>query len=236
MLLVLPSAKENMKKIAVSISVIILTLYVGSTSFAQKKSSTKKNAKPAAKTQPKKDFSLKPTLVPSGIIEEAGSGNGGGVGSGRGSGNFRTDAPPENGKTKKKTASSSKNTNPVPCEESESSDPYGVVAGQNRKPPATTVKKDCSNIGPTTELRILAKPQPAYTKAARESLVTGSVRLRVTFLASGQIGSVAPIQGLPYGLTEAAIKAAQLIKFEPKKVNGVPVSIVRMMEYNFTIY
>lgn len=84
--------------------------------------------------------------------------------------------------------------------------------------------------------RIISKPRPAYTDAARQNQVTGVVRLRVTFSASGSIGSIAPVSGLPYGLTEQAIAAARQIRFEPAKKNGVPVPSTKIIEYSFTIY
>lgn len=89
----------------------------------------------------------------------------------------------------------------------------------------------------TNPLRIISKPRPSYTDAAREHQVTGTVRLRVTFLASGEIGSITSVgTGLPYGLTEEAVGAAEQIKFEPQKVNGVPQSVSKTVEYSFSIY
>lgn len=85
-------------------------------------------------------------------------------------------------------------------------------------------------------LTITSKPRPTYTDAARNNDTQGSVRLKITFLANGQIGGITVVNGLPDGLTEQAIAAAKQIKFEPKKVNGVPVSVVRVVEYSFTIY
>ena len=105
---------------------------------------------------------------------------------------------------------------------------------------APTKPVSCGNglkIPPETKpLQIFSKPRPAYTDAARQNEVTGAVRLRVTFLASGQVGSVTPISGLSYGLTEQAIAAARNIKFEPAKENGKPVTVVKTVEYNFSIY
>jgi hypothetical protein len=37
-------------------------------------------------------------------------------------------------------------------------------------------------------------------------------------------------------LTEKAIAAAHEIRFEPKKVNGIPQSVTKTIEYNFNIY
>ena len=88
----------------------------------------------------------------------------------------------------------------------------------------------------TSPYRIISKPRAAYTDAARTNQVTGSVLLKVTLLASGQVGSITPVRRLPHGLTEQAIAAARLIRFEPKKVNGQPVSVVITVDYGFTIY
>ena len=88
----------------------------------------------------------------------------------------------------------------------------------------------------TTPYRIISKPRPNYTEAARTNQVTGSVLLKVTLLASGQVGSVTPVRRLPHGLTEQAIAAAKQIRFEPKKVNGVPVPVTVTLDYGFTIY
>ncbi|MDQ3321359.1 MAG: energy transducer TonB [Acidobacteriota bacterium] len=88
----------------------------------------------------------------------------------------------------------------------------------------------------TEPFKIVSKPRPGYTDAARQNQVTGVVRVRVQFLASGQVGSVSAVSGLPYGLTEQAIAAAKSIKFEPQKKNGVPVGTTKVIEYSFTIY
>lgn len=99
----------------------------------------------------------------------------------------------------------------------------------DREPPQ--IKKS-----PPEPLRIISKPRPSYTDAARQNQVTGVVRLKVTFLASGQIGSISPVSGLSYGLTEQAIAAARQIKFEPQKVNGQPQTVSKTIEYSFSIY
>ena len=88
----------------------------------------------------------------------------------------------------------------------------------------------------STPVRIIAKPKAPYTDQARQNNVQGSVTLKITFLASGQVGSVVAVTRLPYGLTENAIAAAKQIRFEPKKVNGVPVTTTMTFQYGFNIY
>ncbi len=108
-------------------------------------------------------------------------------------------------------------------------------AGLQPPPPPAEPKKP-EPVGVTEKVKIISKPRASYTDAARQNQVTGTVRLRVTFTASGQVGSVAPVSGLPYGLTEQAIAAAKGIKFEPAKRNGVATAQTSIVEYSFTIY
>ncbi|MFN0280047.1 MAG: TonB family protein [Pyrinomonadaceae bacterium] len=89
---------------------------------------------------------------------------------------------------------------------------------------------------PQVPLKILSKPRPLYTDAARQANVQGTVILRVTFLASGQIGRIMAVKGLPNGLTEQAVAAARRITFEPAKRDGVPQTVTRQLEFPFTIY
>ncbi len=104
----------------------------------------------------------------------------------------------------------------------------GSGRGGNGPPPAA--------VGKTTPYKILAKPKATYTDEARANSAQGTVRLKVTLLASGQIGSIVPVSRLSYGLTEKAIAAARQIRFEPKLVNGVPVPAIVTFEYSFTLY
>lgn len=90
--------------------------------------------------------------------------------------------------------------------------------------------------GPTTAIQILSKPRATYTDAARTNNVQGKVLVRVTFLANGQIGSVAAVKGLPYGLTERALAAARQIQFKPAMRNGQPYPVTKSIQYSFTIY
>ena len=85
-------------------------------------------------------------------------------------------------------------------------------------------------------LTILSKPRANYTAEARKSDISGTVRLRVTFSASGQVTSVQTVSGLPYGLTEEATVADGKIQFQPEIKNGTPVSVNKTVEYNFNLY
>ncbi len=96
--------------------------------------------------------------------------------------------------------------------------------------PSTTSHSEIKSV------QITSKPRAGYTDIARQNQIQGTVTLRVTFTASGSIGSIFPVSGLPYGLTEQAIAAARGIKFEPAKKNGVPQTVTKQVQYSFTIY
>ncbi|MCU1290563.1 MAG: TonB family protein [Acidobacteria bacterium] len=88
----------------------------------------------------------------------------------------------------------------------------------------------------TEPMIIVAKPRANYTDMARQKQTQGNVMLKVTFLATGGIGSIFTVTELPYGLTEQAIIAASKIVFLPQKVKGKNVNVTKQVQYSFTIY
>lgn len=90
--------------------------------------------------------------------------------------------------------------------------------------------------GQTSALKILTKPRPSYTDLARFYEINGTVRLRVTFSGTGEIGAVAVVTSLPFGLAQQASDAARKITFEPEFRNGKGRDLVKAVEYTFSIY
>jgi hypothetical protein len=115
-----------------------------------------------------------------------------------------------------------------------SADNSTAANGSTNQPNNSPANSDC--IGGTTSLQILSKPKNKYTDTAKTNQVQGTVELRVEFLATGQIGKVEPIKGLPDGLTEQAVAAAKQIKFNPQKKCGIPETITKLVSYSFTLY
>lgn len=83
--------------------------------------------------------------------------------------------------------------------------------------------------------RLISKTEPTYTKDARDNGVEGVVIIRAVFSKNGQVEYLRVVQGLPYGLTEQALKAAREIKFVPAMKDGKAVSMWIQLEYNFTL-
>jgi TonB family protein len=75
--------------------------------------------------------------------------------------------------------------------------------------------------GPTIQpVVILSKPNPAYSDEARKLGIEGEVLVEVIFLASGQVRAVRVTKGLGHGLDEAALHAAEQIRFKPALQEG----------------
>lgn len=109
--------------------------------------------------------------------------------------------------------------------------------GKGSENSAVTLKpKISSNTGNTEGVKIILKPRSKYTETARENQIQGKVVLRVTFSAFGGIGAIIVVSGLSDGLTEQAIDAARKILFIPASRGGVRYSVMKPVEYTFTIY
>jgi protein TonB len=78
-----------------------------------------------------------------------------------------------------------------------------------------------------------SKPEARYTDEACKKGVVGEVVLKSVFAASGKVTNLEVLKGLPEGLTESAIEAAQKIKFKPAMKGGQRVSVFIELHYNF---
>jgi TonB family protein len=114
-----------------------------------------------------------------------------------------------------------------------------VVAGGFGDASAATTetpKKKAAAGGPAdTPVDILDKPRPEYTAEGRNLKIEGDVRLDVIFLANGTIQINRVVSGLGHGLDEAAVRAAQQIKFKPAKREGQPVDFPAVVRIEFRL-
>ncbi len=83
-------------------------------------------------------------------------------------------------------------------------------------------------------VEIISKPRPLYSAEALKLNLEGEVLLDVVFPATGgQVHVNRVVKGLGHGLDEAAIKAAELIKFKPAISNGHPVDFPAVIHIVF---
>ena len=87
----------------------------------------------------------------------------------------------------------------------------------------------------TTPVEITFKPNPVYTQEARDMKLEGEVLLEVSFSATGTLHVNKVVRGLGHGLDEAAIAAANKIRFKPALRYGTPVDSTAIVHVTFQL-
>jgi TonB family protein len=104
---------------------------------------------------------------------------------------------------------------------------YGNVKVASAGIPTTTtatLQQVSAPSTPTSTQVEVSIPKPVYTDEARQLRIEGTVVLRVTFFANGQIQVVGVLRGLGHGLDEQAKRAVQQGRvIRPATVNGRPM-------------
>ncbi len=105
-------------------------------------------------------------------------------------------------------------------------------------PAATAVARPAAAapIAPSSTQVEVSIPRPAYTDEARQLKIEGTVVLRVTFYANGQIQVLNVIRGLGHGLDEQAKRAVQQGKvIRPATQNGKPMDSTTNISITFQL-
>jgi TonB family protein len=82
---------------------------------------------------------------------------------------------------------------------------------------------------------ILSKPVPIYTEEARAKKIEGEVLLEVVLEASGKLRVVRVVRGLGHGLDDAAVHAAEQIRFKPALKDGQPSDSTAVLHIIFQL-
>ena len=87
-----------------------------------------------------------------------------------------------------------------------------------------------------TSVEILFKPKPRYTDEAEALGIQGTVVLEVEFTAAKEVRVLRVIRKLGHGLDEAAVQAAEQIRFKPAVRQGTPVDarVTVQIEFHLT--
>jgi TonB family protein len=107
------------------------------------------------------------------------------------------------------------------------STPRGVVrqagfGSDVAAPPTVQSRPAAAAVAKITPAEILSKPTPIYTDEARSKKIEGEVLLEVVFEATGKIHVLRVVRGLGHGLDDAAVHAAEQIRFKPALKDGQP--------------
>jgi TonB family protein len=108
----------------------------------------------------------------------------------------------------------------------------GFTAQQVTQP---AIKPRSDSAPTTTPVEIIAKPKPVYTQEARQLKLEGEVLLEVMFAANGQLHVNRVVRGMGHGLDEAAVTAANNMRFKPALRNGQPVDSTSIVHVVFQL-
>jgi outer membrane biosynthesis protein TonB len=87
-----------------------------------------------------------------------------------------------------------------------------------------------------TPAHVLERPEPQYTLLARQHRTQGKVILQLLLGPDAQVQIERIVQGLPDGLTEAAVEASKGIKFTPVVLKeGCAMAQLYLIEYKFKL-
>src|SRR5271169_4887865 len=90
-----------------------------------------------------------------------------------------------------------------------------------------------ADTGAATPVEITFKPNPVYTDEARGLKLEGEVLLEVSFGANGTLHVNRVVRGLGHGLDEAAMAAANKMRFKPAMRGGQPVDSTAIVHVMF---
>jgi TonB family protein len=100
---------------------------------------------------------------------------------------------------------------------------------------APTRSKPLETTANMVPAEITSKPNPVYTEEARKLHIEGEVLLEVVFESSGRMHVVRVIRGLGHGLDEAAVHAAEQIRFKPALRDGKPADSTAVLHILFQL-
>ena len=121
-------------------------------------------------------------------------------------------------------------------------DPHGAAEPPFRRPASATMSRlrprfnrARQSAAKITPAEILSKPTPIYTEEARSKKIEGEVLLEVVLEATGKIRVLKVVRGLGHGLDDAAVRAAEQIRFKPAMRDGQPSDSTAVLHIIFQI-
>jgi TonB family protein len=79
-------------------------------------------------------------------------------------------------------------------------------------------------------------PTPSYTDEARGVRLQGDLRVRLLIAEDGRVTKIAPVTGLPFGMTSQAVAVVQKWMFKPVLGHeGKPVAVQFLIDVNFQL-
>ena len=101
--------------------------------------------------------------------------------------------------------------------------------------PPTVRSRPAEAAAKTIPAEIVSKPVPIYTDEARSMKIQGEVLLEVVLEASGKLRILRVVRGLGHGLDDAAVRAAEQIRFKPALRDGQPADSTAVLHIIFQL-
>jgi protein TonB len=111
-----------------------------------------------------------------------------------------------------------------------------LATGPAAQSPDVAKKETVYKPGPGITAPVVVKEvRPAYTKAAMDAKIQGTVPLQCVVTAKGTIRDVKVLRSLDPGLDAEAVKAVEQWIFKPGKKGGKAVAVLVELEMTFTL-
>ena len=111
----------------------------------------------------------------------------------------------------------------------------GVIGGMGGAPPPPKPTASRIRQGGSVQAALLVnKVQPVYPPLARQTRISGTVRLHAHYFQDGSVESLEVISGHPL-LVRAAMDAVQQWKYKPTLLNGEPVEVDTTIDVIFSL-
>jgi len=110
----------------------------------------------------------------------------------------------------------------------------GVIGGGKAPPPPKVVPKRVTVGGNVQAARLVNKVQPLYPPLARQTRISGTVKLHAIIGKDGSVQQLQMVSGHPL-LVQAALDAVRQWRYQPTLLNGEPVEVDTEIDVIFSL-
>ena len=110
----------------------------------------------------------------------------------------------------------------------------GVIGGSGAPPPPRPTQTRIRQGGAVTAASLINRVQPVYPPLARQTRVSGTVRLHAIISKEGTVQQLEVMSGHPL-LVQAALDAVRQWRYRPTLLNGEPVEVDTTIDVIFSL-
>jgi len=110
----------------------------------------------------------------------------------------------------------------------------GVIGGTKAPPPPKVTPKRVLVGGNVQAARLVNKVQPLYPPLARQTRISGTVKLHAIIGKDGSVQQLAMVSGHPL-LVQSALDAVRQWRYQPTLLNGEPVEVDTEIDVIFSL-